>query len=104
MERDKRNVRELSNLARNKRTVCCRPSAGEEHMDSFSHPFKVLAGDDSAIYRKVVGQSLSAAGCAILFLSYKMAGTLSIPFSEVLLSFADPACGARGAYFLTGNI
>jgi two-component system cell cycle response regulator len=36
-------------------------------MDPSSQPFKVLAVDDSAIYRKLVEQSLLAEGCAILF-------------------------------------
>jgi CheY-like chemotaxis protein len=35
--------------------------------DASSQPFKVLAVDDSAIYRKLVEQTLSAEGCALLF-------------------------------------
>ena len=35
--------------------------------DNSSEAFKVLAVDDSAIYRKLVEQSLSAEGCALLF-------------------------------------
>ncbi len=38
-----------------------------EHMDPSSQPFKVLAVDDSAIYRKLVEQSLSAERYAALF-------------------------------------
>src|ERR1035438_5608500 len=38
-----------------------------EHMNPSSQPFKVLAVDDSAIYRKLVEQSLSAERYAVLF-------------------------------------
>src|ERR1700733_4490446 len=42
------------------------PTAGE-HVDLAAHPFKVLAVDDSAIYRKLVEQSLSAERYAVVF-------------------------------------
>jgi CheY-like chemotaxis protein len=38
-----------------------------ESMDTSSQPFKVLAVDDSAIYRKLVEQSLSGERYAVLF-------------------------------------